>query len=63
MQCNKGLSISAQIALEKAAKRFDVRCLGCNKLLGRINGIYEIKCPRCGAMNTNKVKESVEDGE
>ena len=36
------------------------RCFKCNKLLGYIDGRYEIKCPRCGEMNTNK-KESVEN--
>ena len=36
----------------------ETRCKKCNKLLGYINGNYEIKCPRCGEMNTKK--ESVE---
>lgn len=31
-----------------------VRCHKCNKLLGLIDGKYEIKCPRCGVMNTEK---------
>jgi phage FluMu protein Com len=31
----------------------DVRCKKCNKLLGKIDGIYEIKCPRCGEINTS----------
>lgn len=26
----------------------DERCPKCNKLLGRIDGKAEIKCPRCG---------------
>lgn len=26
----------------------DERCPKCNKLLGRIKGMAEIKCPRCG---------------
>lgn len=30
------------------------RCKKCNKLLGYIQGDYEIKCPRCGEMNTKK---------
>ena len=30
----------------------ETRCNKCNKLLGYIEGKYEIKCPRCGAMNT-----------
>ena len=25
----------------------EFRCPNCNKLLGRITGIAEIKCPRC----------------
>lgn len=37
----------------------DVRCTKCNKLLGKVEGDYEIKCPRCGTMNTKK--ESVKD--
>jgi phage FluMu protein Com len=31
----------------------DVRCKKCNKLLGKIGGPYEIKCPRCGTINDN----------
>ena len=38
----------------------EARCKKCNKKLGMVSGDYEIKCPRCGEMNTNKVKESVE---
>lgn len=30
----------------------DVRCYGCGKLLGKINGSGEIVCPRCGGKNT-----------
>lgn len=33
------------------------RCKKCNKLLGYISGSYEIKCPRCGEMNTKKLSE------
>lgn len=29
----------------------EVRCLKCNKLLGKIKGEAEIKCPRCGTIN------------
>jgi phage FluMu protein Com len=32
----------------------EIRCCKCNKLLGKIKGEYEIKCTRCGTMNTNK---------
>lgn len=30
----------------------EVRCVKCNKLLGFIKGKAEIKCPRCGKLNT-----------
>ena len=30
----------------------EARCIQCNKKLGNISGNYEIKCPRCGEMNT-----------
>lgn len=29
----------------------EIRCSKCNKLLGKISGVYEIKCPRCREMN------------
>lgn len=29
----------------------EVRCAKCGKLLGRVDGDYEIKCIRCGGMN------------
>ncbi len=32
--------------------KVEVRCLTCNKLLGKIKGEAEIKCPRCGQINT-----------
>jgi LSD1 subclass zinc finger protein len=32
----------------------EIRCKKCGKLLGYIDGKYEIKCPRCGAMNAEK---------
>ena len=31
--------------------KIQLRCGKCGKLLGRIGGSAEIKCPRCGAMN------------
>lgn len=44
----------------------EVRCKKCNKLLAKIDvigmsshGVIQIKCPRCGEMNTEK--ESVKD--
>jgi len=33
-------------------KMKDFRCAGCRKLLARTNGDTEVKCPRCGALNT-----------
>jgi len=41
----------------------EVRCKKCNKLLGYINGDYEIKCPRCGEMNVRKENVKDEVGE
>jgi len=37
----------------------EVRCLTCNKLLGKIKGEaeIEIKCPRCGTVNVMKIVE------
>lgn len=29
----------------------EVRCVNCNKLLGKAKGIVEIKCPRCSQIN------------
>lgn len=36
----------------------DVRCKGCGKLLGKFDGIGEVKCPRinCGGKNTFNTK-------
>lgn len=30
----------------------EVRCKKCGKLLGKAKGEAEIKCPRCGEVNT-----------
>lgn len=30
----------------------EIRCKNCNKLIGKIKGIAEIKCPRCATVNT-----------
>jgi phage FluMu protein Com len=32
----------------------EVRCKKCGKMLGRIKGYYEIKCPRCKEINSQK---------
>lgn len=29
----------------------EARCKKCNKLLGKIRGQADIKCPRCGTLN------------
>lgn len=34
----------------------DFRCSNCNRLLGKIEGRAEIKCPRCNTMNIHTVK-------
>jgi DNA-directed RNA polymerase subunit RPC12/RpoP len=52
-QCPKTVEILGNRYILK-----DMRCEKCNKLLGKGMGKFEIKCPRCGHMNTNK-KESV----
>lgn len=39
----------------------ETRCKKCHKLLGYIDGRFEIKCPRCGEMNVGK--ENVKDGD
>jgi len=31
----------------------ELRCKKCNKLLGKVDGEYEIKCNRCKEMNTS----------
>lgn len=35
----------------------EFRCVKCGKLLGKIDGNAEIKCPRCSTINT--ARESV----
>lgn len=32
----------------------DFRCKSCGKLLGKIDGKAEIKCPRCGVINRTR---------
>ena len=34
----------------------DARCSKCNRLLGKLNGQAEIKCPKCGKINRIGVK-------
>lgn len=34
----------------------EFRCEKCGKLLGYIDGKAQIKCPRCGAMNTKDTR-------
>ena len=38
----------------KAMRLLEFRCAKCGRLLGRIDGSAEIKCPRCGELNTIK---------
>ncbi|HTN31094.1 MAG TPA: Com family DNA-binding transcriptional regulator [Pseudomonas sp.] len=37
---------------------FDIRCGGCDRLLGRASGCYtlQIKCPRCRTLNHLKAE-------
>lgn len=37
-------------------KLSEYRCSKCNRLLGKINGQAEIKCPKCGKINRIGVK-------
>jgi LSD1 subclass zinc finger protein len=32
----------------------EARCKSCNKLLGKVKGEAEIKCPRCRTLNSYK---------
>jgi phage FluMu protein Com len=41
----------------------DIRCVKCGKLLGKINGEYEIKCPRCKELNTKRSVKNVHNQE
>lgn len=36
---------------DKSPALREVRCRGCGRLLGRLFGFFQIKCPRCGAVN------------
>lgn len=29
----------------------EIRCMKCNRMLGKLKGVVEIKCPKCGTMN------------
>jgi LSD1 subclass zinc finger protein len=41
----------------------EIRCKKCGKLLGKIEGKAEIKCPRCKEINTVNAERSVRDEE
>lgn len=48
------------------AEVIDFRCANCGRLLAKTDGNTEIKCPRCGAINTycaadNTIKCSPKD--
>jgi len=36
----------------KSDTLYEVRCLECNKLLGKLEGKLIVKCTRCGTMNS-----------
>jgi len=38
----------------------EVRCIKCNKLLGKIEGKYEIVCSKCKKLNKSKKKSTSE---
>ena len=48
------LGIEYEVVFEVKETMEIVRCTNCNKLLGKVEGSYEIKCPRCKTMNTDK---------
>lgn len=37
--------------MKKEEKLVVVRCHGCQRFLGKINGTAEIKCPKCKKVN------------
>lgn len=39
--------------VEKETKANEMRCMNCNRMLGKLKGegIVEIKCPKCGEFN------------
>ena len=41
----------------------EFRCRKCNKLLGKFRGKAEVKCPRCGAINTGEFPKKETDNE
>lgn len=40
--------------LAMAQKLTEVRCAHCARLLARMRGEYEIKCPKCKTMNRGR---------
>ena len=38
--------------MQQVMRLIEVRCRYCNKLLAKARGTVEIKCPRCGKLNT-----------
>lgn len=40
--------------MAKSQTLSEFRCEKCNKLLGKINGAAEIKCPKCKTVNVLK---------
>lgn len=39
----------------------EFRCAKCGKLLGRVDGSAEIKCPRCGELNIIKKPREIRE--
>lgn len=39
----------------------EFRCAKCGKLLGRVDGGAEIKCPRCGELNIIKKPREIRE--
>lgn len=44
------------MALKNKAQLIDARCMKCDKLLGKLKGLAEIKCHKCGCYNAYEKK-------
>lgn len=44
--------IRGVMTLEKQAQMKSIRCIKCNKLLLKLDGRAEVKCPKCKHINT-----------
>lgn len=45
--------------LKEKKKIQEIRCMHCNRMLGKLRGVAEIKCPKCGTMNHFDNKQRV----